>query len=173
MPAVTASPSATTALVTPSPSPAPLRTLPPSFVPSSSKPGEGQTFTMLGKDYTSYQVPEGGSLLLDGDSLVLRTTEDSPDALWVTYTLDPARLPAGASITSVSVAICGSGRGDFWEVYGPTGSEPREYEIEQPDADGCWYFHAAQTSDISAIAATMLASTMVIDRVEFTVIFGS
>ena len=126
---------------------------------------------MLGSEYTSYQLPEGGSLFLDGDSLVLRTIEESPDALWVTYTLSPALLPQGAQIRSVSVDVCGRGSGFFWEAYGPPGSDPLEYEVTPPDVDGCWHFHDAFTADLSAIVATMLESTMVIDRVVFKVTF--
>ena len=127
---------------------------------------------MLGKQFTTYEVPEEGSLLLNGDSLVLRTTDDSSDALWVIYSLDPTALPAGARVHSISTAICGRGSGTFWEVYGPTGSDPLEYEVTPPDADGCWHFTDAQTGDMSAIAATMLDSTLVIDRVVFTVTFA-
>lgn len=174
-PRPSASPSATIAFATPSPSPAPLRTPPASFVPppSGQPGGDTQTYTLMGKEFTRYEVPDGGSLLLNGDALVLRTTEDSPDALWVIYSLDPARLPAGASVYSVSTSICGHGNGTFWEVYGPTGSDPHEYEVVPPDADGCWHFRDAHTNDLSAIAATMLESTMVIDRVVFTVTFGA
>ena len=170
-----ATPSVTGAPVTPSPSPAPLRTPPASIAPpSSSQPGgNSESYTMTGAEYTTYQMPEDASLLLNGESLVLRTTEDSSDALWVTYTLDPSRLPAGAIVHSVSVAVCGYGSGQFWEVYGPTGADPHEYEVVPPEADGCWHFRDVQTADLSTIAATMLESTMVIDRVVFTVTFGA
>lgn len=168
------SPTPTSPPATPSPSPAPLRTLPPSFEPlPSSQPGSSQTFTLTGAEYSSYQVPDNGSLLLNGDALVLRTTTDSTDALWVTYRLDPALLPVGVIIHSVDASICGHGSGDFWEVYGPTGAEPAEYEVEPPGADGCWHFLDAPTTDISVIAATMLESQMVVDRVIFTITFGS
>lgn len=166
-------PSLTPPPATPSPSPAPLRTLPPSFAPPpSSRPGGSQTFTLTGAQYSSYQIPEAASLLLNGDALVMRTTSESDDAMWVTYRIEPTQLPAGATVHSVSVAICGYGSGQFWEVYGPTGSEPHEYEVVPPDADGCWHFRDAQTNDISAIAGTMLESTMVIERVVFTVTFA-
>ena len=174
-PSASATPSATNNLTTPSPSPAPMRTPPPSSVPQpSGQPGgNSETYTLLGKEFTTYEVPEGGSLLLNGDALVLRTIEDSPDALWVVYSLDPARLPAGATVYSISTAVCGYSSGQFWEVYGPSGSDPLEYEVTPPDADGCWYFRDAYTNDISAIAATMLESTMVIERVVFTVTFSA
>lgn len=148
--------------------------MPPSSgpLPSGQPSGDSQTYTLMGKEFTTYQVPEEGSLLLNGDSLVLRTTDDSTDVLWVVYRLDPGLLPAGATVYSVSSKVCGHGSGQFWEIYGPTGSEPHEYEVVPPEADGCWHFHDAQTTDISAIAATMLDSTMVVDRVIFTVTFA-
>ena len=162
----------TSPLATPSPSPAPLRTPPPSAEPQpSGQPGSSHTYTMTGAQYTSYQKPDNSSLLLNGDALTLVTTADSHDALWVTYTLDPALLPAGATVRSVDADVCGSGSGTFWEAYGPTGSDPNEYEIEPPDADGCWHFRNAATSDISVIVSTMLESRMTIEHIDFTVTF--
>jgi hypothetical protein len=161
-------------LATPSLSPAPLRTPPPSdSVLPSSQPGNSHTYTMTGIQYTSYQMPDQARLVRNGDSLVLVTTSETPDVLWVTYSLDPALLPAGVIIHSVDAAICGQGGGTFYEIYGPTGSDPTEYEVTPPDPDGCWHFRDAATTDMSAIVSTMLDSQLVIDRVEFTVTFGS
>lgn len=161
-------------LGTPSPSPAPLRTPPPSGSPlPSSQPGNSQTYTLTGIQYSSYQMPDNARLVRNGDSLVLVTTAETPDVLWVTYRLDPALLPAGVIIHSVDADICGTGGGTFYEVYGPTGSDPTEYEVQPPDADGCWHFRDAPTTDMSVIASTMLDSQLVIDRVVFTVTFGS
>ncbi len=162
----------TTPLVTPSPSPAPLRTPPPSGDPlPSGQPGSSHTYTLTGAQYTSYQKPDNSSLLLNGDALILVTTAESPDALWVTYTLDPSLLPAGATVLSVDADVCGSASGTFWEAYGPTGSDPGEYEIVPTDADGCWHFRDAATNEISVIVSTMLESRMTIERIVFTVTF--
>lgn len=173
-PTATASPLPTTPPTpTPSVSPAPLRTLPASFEPlPSSDPGGTQTFAMTGAEFTSYQIPENGRLVRNGDLAVLTTTDDTVDALWVTYSVDPADLPVGVIIHTVNALICGHGTGAFWEVYGPTGSTPTEYEVVPPGADGCWRFADAPTTDMSIIASTMLASQLVIERVEFTIIFG-
>jgi hypothetical protein len=173
----TASPSPTPTpppLQTPSLSPAPLRTPPPSGSPlPSSQPGSSRTYTLTGIQYSSYQMPDNARLARNGDSLVLVTTAETPDVLWVTYRLDPALLPAGVIIHSVDADICGTGGGEFYEVYGPTGSDPTEYEVTPPDADGCWHFRDAPTTDMSVIASTMLDSQLVIERVVFTVTFGS
>ena len=113
-------------------------------------------------------MPDGAELSRNGDLAVLRTTSTSADVLWVTYRVDPAQL-GGATIRTVDTAICGRGQGQFWEVYGPTGSNPVEYEVVPPSADGCWHFVDAATDDVSAIAIVMLESQLIIERVEFTV----
>jgi hypothetical protein len=159
-------------LATPSPSPAPLRTPPPSGEPlPSGQPGSTTTYTMTGAQFTSYQMTDHARLVRKGDALTLVTTSDSPDALWVTYTLDPPLLPAGAVVRSVDADVCGAGSGTFWEAYGPTGSDPNEYEVVPPDADGCWHFRNAATSDISVVVSTMLESQMTIQQIVFRVTF--
>lgn len=158
---------------TPSLSPAPLRTLPASFEPlPSSEPGGTRTFVMAGSEFTSFEIPENGRLVRNGDLAVLQTTGDTVDALWAIYRLDPTLLPVGVIIHSVDALVCGHGQGVFWEVYGPTGSTPTEYEVVQAGADGCWHFADAPTTDMSVIVSTMLASQLVIERVEFTITFG-
>jgi len=163
-------------VATPSPSPAPLRTPPPSGDPvATGQPGSSHTYTLTGAQFTSYQKPDNSSLVVNGDALTLVTTAQSNDALWVTYALDPQLLPAGAAIHTVDADVCGSGSGIFWEAYGPTGSEPDEYEAVPPDADGCWHFRDAAVSsaaDISAIVSTMLESRMTIQSVTFRVTFA-
>jgi hypothetical protein len=141
-----------------------------SFVPPpSGSPSGSQTITLAGSDFKTSDVPEGGQLARNGDLAVLRTSKTSTDALWVTYELDRAQLPAGTTIYSVDTLICGRGSGDFWEVYGPTGSEPNEYEVVPPSADGCWHFTGAPGDDLSVIAAVMIESQLIVERVVFTV----
>jgi hypothetical protein len=160
-------------LPTPSWSPAPLRTPPPSLTPGESTvPGATQTFVVNGIAFSSSDVPANGQLVQSGDGVILQTTDDSADALWVTYVLDPANLPPGSVINNVDVRICGEGDGDFWEVYGPPGSEPDEYEVLPPEADGCWHFTGAPGDDLSVIAGTMLESRLYVERVEFTITFA-
>jgi hypothetical protein len=176
-PSPTASPSPTPTappLATPSPSPSALRTAPPSGEPQpSGQPGNTQTFTMTGAEFTSYQMADHARLVKDGDALTLVTTAESEDALWVTYALDPALFAAGARVLSVDADVCGQGSGVFWEAYGPVGSTPDEYEVVPPDADGCWHFTNAATDEISVIVSTMLDSQMTIDQVVFRVTFAN
>lgn len=71
----------------------------------------------------------------------------------------------GFTLRSVDVRICGSGSGDFWETYGPEGSDPVEHEVAAPDADGCWHYNGAPGPDTAVKAIIRLASTMTISRV--------
>jgi len=164
-PRVTAAPT----LSGPSATPVPLRTPPPSFVLPSLGATDTQTIVVSGSAYTSSQVPDGASIVQSGDGIVLETTTNSPDALWVTYNLDAAALPPGAVVEKVDARVCGQGAGQFWELYGPVGSNPTEYEVSQPEADGCWHFTDAPGDDLSVIVATMLESTLYIETVEYTV----
>ena len=75
-------------------------------------------------------------------------------------------------IVNVDVRICGRGEGDFWEVYGPDGGDPFEYEVLPPQADGCWHFNGAPGHDLSVIGAVMLRSRMTIEFVEYAITFG-
>ena len=117
-------------------------------------------------------VPEGARIRRIGTSVRVDSTADTSQAAWVIWHLSPDRLPPGAVIHSVDVRVCGSGEGDFWEVYGPDGSQPTEYEVSPPADDGCWHFTGAPGHDLTVAAGTELASTMTIDAVEFHVTFA-
>jgi hypothetical protein len=150
-----------------------MRTPPTSTGPRpSGEPTGSQVFVVRGIDFATSDVPDDARLSQNGDSVVMETTSISADVLWLTYRVDEAALPAGATVVSVDSAICGRGSGQFWEVYGPIGSEPVEYEVVPPSVDGCWHFAAAPGDDLSVIAAVMLESILVVDRVEFTVHFA-
>jgi hypothetical protein len=124
-----------------------------------------------GNDYVSATVPSNGKVTKTSNGAVLETTRDHSDSLEVTYNLPRRALPRGASIHSVDVRICGSGEGDFYEVYGPPDAEPNEYEVTPPNPDGCWHFNGATGSDLSVVAATMLQSRMLIEKIEYVVTF--
>jgi hypothetical protein len=159
---------------TPTPSAAPTPTLAP--VPSVVA-GQAIVVTLRGQDYVSAQGvdPLHATLTyLSGGGIRLRSDGSTSDSLTVTYRLSPSSLPAGKDIRRIDVKVCGSGSGDFWESYGPPGSEPVEYEAEPPATDGCWHFAAAPGPDSTVIVAVNIAainvtSTMQIDRVVYTV----
>ena len=152
---------------------APVRTPIASAIPTAStQPGESQVYVISGSDFLDSSVPDGASVTQADGTAVLESTRAANDALLVTYDLPRDRLPAGAVIHSVAVRVCGTGEGDFWEVYGPLGAEPFEYEVAQPSADGCWHFVDGNGTDMTIIAATMYETRMVIEQVEYTVTFA-
>lgn len=130
-----------------------------------------QVVVVAGAAFVESQVPDGGSINPAGDGIVIETTQDGPDSLWVTYRLDPAELPAGAQVLNVDTRVCGNVAGQSWDLSGPLGGTPTEYRTSQPDADGCWHFTDAPADDVSVTASVTLVSSLSIDKVEFTVRF--
>lgn len=129
-------------------------------------------FVVDGNDFVASSVPEHGALTQTDAGALLETTRDVNDALLVTYDLPRELLPDEAVIHSVAVRVCGTGEGDFWEIYGPLGAEPFEYEVTAPGADGCWHFAGGNGGDMTIIAAAMYETRMVVQKVEYTVTFA-
>jgi hypothetical protein len=162
---------------TPTSSAAPTPTLTP--VPSIVG-GKTVVVTVRGQDYALAQgldPPHATITNLTGGGIRMFTDGTTSGPLTVTYrlpALPPSLLPAGKTIRRIDVKVCGSGSGDFWEVYGPPGSAPVEYEAAPPAADGCWHFAGAPGPDSTVIADVNInpigvTSTMQIDRLVYTV----
>lgn len=155
----------------PAPTPSdgrPAATPAPTTAPSVTA---GGTITVVvpGDQYELADVPENGTVTpLPGGAVRLETTRIISAQLMVTWFVPEGSVPEGTTITGVDVAVCGSGDGDFYETYGPEGSDPMEHEVEPPDADGCWHYNDAIGDDTSVIAITRLASHLIIERVEYT-----
>jgi hypothetical protein len=133
-------------------------------------PADGVVRVVLrGDQYELADIPENGTLTpVAGGGIRLETTRLYSHQLMVTWFVPPDAIPAGATATRVDVAVCGRGDGDFYETYGPEGSDPTEHEVEPPSADGCWHYNGAIGDDTSVIAIVRLASSLTIDRVEYT-----
>lgn len=152
--------------------PAPLRT-PGIVLPRpSAEPGETIVITLDGRDYAESIVPRNGRLTRNGPRVTLDTNRSLGEPLWVTWRLPSTALPDGAVAVNVDVKMCGRGEGDFWEVYGPDGGEPFEYEVMAPGPDGCWSFTDSPGHDMSVVAGVMLQSRLVIEKIEFTITLG-
>ncbi len=187
-----ASPATTPASATPAPSPAatavptPVRTAAPSATASASTSAtasgspaasavptgpEGRIqVVVLGSQYSNSTVPSNGSVKLGNGGLVtFRTDRTISDPLELDWDLPESAIPAGFTIRSIDVRICGTGSGDFWETYGPTGSTPDEMEVTAPQADGCWHYTGAPGPETTVKAAIRLNSTMTVARIEYTV----
>jgi hypothetical protein len=100
--------------------------------------------------------------------IMVTTHRDSDHPLHLEWVFDPAVLPAGSTVSHVDTRVCGHGEGDFYEVYGPYDSDPVEYEVTPPAADGCWHFGGGP-SDWNISIYVYGDSTMTIDRIEMDV----
>lgn len=125
-----------------------------------------------GSAYFAADVPLGSRLRRVGTSAVILSTSETSDTTTVSWRPGPGALPAGRDVIDVKTSICGSGSGDFWEVYGPTGSDPAEYEVTPPGDDGCWHFSDAPGTTLTVLGIALLDSTLTITSVEYLINFA-
>ncbi len=146
---------------------APQPTRSPSPAPSMDPAGRIDV-VVRGTDYVSADVPSNGTLTRAANGVLTMTTTRLISAqLEVEWELPPDAIPPGYTLQQLDVKVCGTGNGDFWETYGPEGSEPVEHEATPPDRDGCWSYRGALGPDTKVIAIVRLGTTMVIQRIEF------
>jgi hypothetical protein len=125
----------------------------------------------MGRDYVETNASLPGSITVQPDGgIVIQTGRNLTNAVYVEYRVPAGSIPPGRSIVSIDTKVCGIGSGDFWETYGPDGSEPAEYEARNPGPDGCWHFAGASGPDTTTRAATQVRSTMRVDRVIYTIV---
>ena len=130
--------------------------------------------TVLGDAFARSAMAANGHLTRNADhSATLTGDRTTSAASTLTYLLPAGTVPLGDAIQSMAVRVCGSGSGDFWETYGPPGSSPIEYEQGAPSADGCWHFSGATGSDTTVLASIRLATTMTVQRVEYSLTFST
>ena len=127
--------------------------------------------TVLGADYVDSAIaPNATATRLADGSVLLQSTRMYSYPTTLTYTLPGDRLPPGTHITGIlATKVCGSASGDFWESYGPDGSEPTEHEFGPPQPDGCWHYGAAPGPDTTVTVGMRTQTTYTITRVEYTV----
>lgn len=171
-PRATPTPKATpTPRATPTAAPSPTATSTPDPGDTQTpRPSRTEMVTVPGAKYTSADVPEGGTVTpLTGGAIRIETGGPVAVTLTVLYNLPAGSLPAGARIASIDTDVCASGSGNFWEVYGPAGSDPDEFEVEAPGPDGCFHFKAAKGSDTLVKTIVEKASQMVVTKIVYTV----
>ena len=174
-PRVSASPSASPsasaqASVEPSPSwtPVPIMSGSPGTTPvPDSSSGTATKVTVAGRNYTAYDVQPHSTVTQLAAAAVLASTADDSQPTTIVYYLPKGSVPAGRQIARLDTTVCGSGGGNFWEVYGPDGSDPVEYEAQLP-VNGCWSFTRAPGTDTGVHADVQLQSRLQIDRVTYT-----
>jgi hypothetical protein len=123
-----------------------------------------------GNQYINSAVPSNGSVTSNADgSVTMKLDRTVSDEIELDYIVPADRIPAGKTITNMDVLVCGTASGDFWESYGPQGSDPTEYEVVPPESDGCWHYRDAPGPDTTVKAFVHLATTFTITRIEYTV----
>jgi len=174
VPSLAASPSRAPAL-TPAPTepsssgpvPAPSTAAP---VPAPSIGATGKVvIIVLGSQYATADVPGNGKITPgNGGAITMSTDRTTSAGMQLDYELPADRIPPGFTIRSLDTRVCGMATGDFWESYGPPGSEPDESEFTPPQPDGCWHYVGAPGDDTVVKVAIRLNSTMTITRIEYT-----
>ncbi len=91
-----------------------------------------RTYRVLPSKPTISDVPAPDTVVTQANGGILITTGDAAGhPLHLEWTFDPSVFPAGTTVLEVDVPMCGHGNGGFYEVYGPYGYDPVEYEVEQ------------------------------------------
>lgn len=140
----------------------------------SSVPGSAKTVvvTVNGADYdkaTVQMVDVSSVTPLPNGSVAMQTDRTGHGTLFVSWKAPSSPDLQPGSVARIDTAVCGTGSGDFWEVYGPTGSDEAEYEVVPPSGDGCWHFHNAPGPDTTITVGVTLTSILEIERVVYTI----
>lgn len=158
---------------TPTPGPTSPTPRPTSAAPISSSPGTNKTVTVTvnGADYdrASVKLVDSSSITpLPNGGVAIQTDRTTHGTLYISWTVPSSEFPRSGTIAHIDTAVCGRGSGDFWEVYGPSGSDEAEYEATPPTRDGCWHFHGAPGPDTTTTAGVTLNSRLEIRQVVYT-----
>ena len=149
--------------------PVPIMSAPVATPVPAGSSGAATVVIVPGAQFTAYDTqPHSTIAKLSSGSVVLTGTNDDSNPTTLLFELPKGSVPAGHQIARLDTVICGKGDGYFWEVYGPDGSDPQEYEAQPPASDGCWHFSRAPGTDTSVHADIQLASSLRIDKVVYT-----
>ena len=110
------------------------------------RPGSGEikTFLISPADFFDEVIREGSALTVYADgSIRVDSIRGQVGDNHMDWSLPEALMPAQDDVLDVYARACGSGSGDFYEIYGPWDSLEFEYEVTPPAEDGCWHFTQA------------------------------
>jgi hypothetical protein len=143
----------------------------PSALPSA---GQTLTYTVSPRAPVNQTIPEATSVTNVGtDGIRAEATRAANHLLYLQWQLPPeTTLPPGSRVVDVHTVVCGSGTGDFWEIYGPYGALEIEYEVTDPSADGCWHFTQDPGTNYRVEIYVDGNSAMTITKIEFRVTFA-
>ena len=161
----------------PTPLPIGIVTPHPNTAPAEVAPSSGQTVIHLVSpaDYVEARIRGDSRLerLADGSIRVISTRASNADQYVEWLVADEEIMPAGTEAATVVTLVCGRGSGDWWEVYGPYGSEEFEYEVTEPGEDGCWTFNeSGRHTDFRVEIWLSGNAEMTISRIEFHVTYA-
>ena len=145
--------------------------------PREGAPSSGQTVIHLvaPTDYAEARIRGDARLepLPDGSIRVVSTRASNADQYVEWLVEDERIMPPGMQAARVVTLVCGRGSGDWWEVYGPYGSEEFEYEVTAPGEDGCWAFNeTGRYTDFRVEIWLSGNAEMTISRIEFRVTYA-
>lgn len=149
----------------------------PNAMPRDAAPASGQTvsYAIAPTDYAEARIRGDARLekLPDGSIRVVSTRASEADQYVEWLVEDERIMPPGRQASRVLTVVCGRGSGDWWEVYGPYGSEEFEYEVTEPGADGCWRFNeVGRYTDFRVEIWLSGDAEMTISRIEFRVTYA-
>jgi hypothetical protein len=147
---------------------APTATVQPTASATAIPAGTVVTIEVPGSAYVRLDESPDNKITPDGDVLVVETVRGSFMSTRIGWELPPGSVPPGTTFSRIDMKICGSGSGDFWETYAPSGGEPLEQEVTQPTADGCWHFDGAADGDPYFKSFVNGNSRMRIERIVYT-----
>ncbi|MBM4407457.1 MAG: hypothetical protein FJ038_02370 [Chloroflexi bacterium] len=160
----------------PTPHPTPAPTPPPTPAPTPT-PLTGQTrvHRVAPTSYVEARIRGDSRLeaLPDGSIRVVSTRASNADQYVEWWVDESVIMPPGSQAARVVTVVCGGGSGDWWEVYGPYGSDEFEFEVTGPGSDGCWYFNeSGRHTDFRVEIWLSRNAEMTISRIEFHVTFA-
>ena len=133
-------------------------------------------FTLVAPtDYVEARIRGDARLepLPDGGIRVVSTRASNADQYVEWWVDESVIMPPGSQANKVLTIVCGNGSGDWWEVYGPWGSDEFEVEVTGPGSDGCWYFNeSGRYTDFRVEIWLSGNSEITIRSIEFQVTFA-
>lgn len=132
--------------------------------------GEIKTFLISPADFFDEVIREGSTLTVYTDGTIrVDSIRDQVGDNHMDWALPEALTPRQEDVLDVYARGCGSGSGDFYEIYGPWDSLEFEYEVTPPAEDGCWHFTQAAGKAFDFEIWLHGNSSMTINRLELVV----
>lgn len=128
------------------------------------------TFEISPADFFNEVIREGSTLTVYTDGAIrIDSIRDQTGDNHFDWALPEALRPDPATVLDVYARGCGTGSGDFYEIYGPWDSVEFEYEVTPPATDGCWHFTQAAGKSYEFEIWLHGDSHMTIERLEIVV----